>query len=261
MPLELQSPLDQIGVTMSIKTDEEFEKLKAIGKIVRLCLEKMSAAVQSGITTLELDQVGLRVLEEHGAEAAPPKVYKFPGNVCISVNDEAVHGVPGSRVLQEGDLVKLDLVAMKDGFFADAAVTVRVGKVSGRADALVRCAETAFWKAMNVAREGYRTCHIGREIEREVRQQGFSVMPELGGHGVGRTIHESPAVPNFYDRSARTRLLSGMVIAVEPIITAGGGDAVTMQDRWTIRTADRSLSAHYEHTIVITKNRPVLLTA
>ena len=246
---------------MSIHSDEELQKLKAIGKIVRLSLDRMAQAVRSGITTLELDRVGLRVLEEHGAEAAPPKVYKFPGNACISVNEEAVHGVPGSRVLQDGDLVKLDLVAVKDGFFADAAVTVRVGKVSNTADALVQCAEAAFWRAMNVARAGFRVCNIGREVDREVRQRGFRVVPELGGHGVGRTIHESPSVPNFYDRRARTRLSRGLVIAVEPIITAGSGDIVTLPDRWTLRTADRSLSAHYEHTIVITDGKPILLTA
>src|SRR5688572_11413637 len=146
----LQSPFLPLGGPMSIKTDEELEKLKAIGKIVRRALDQMSAAVHSGITTLELDRIGLRVLEEHGAEAAPPKVYGFPGAVCISVNDEAVHGVPGGRMLRDGDLVKLDLVAMKDRFFADAAVTVRVGKVSSTADALVRCAEAAFWRAMKV---------------------------------------------------------------------------------------------------------------
>ena len=246
---------------MSIRSDEEFEKLKAIGKIVRLSLDEMFAAVRSGITTQELDHIGLRMLKQHGAEAAPSKVYGFPGAVCISVNDEAVHGVPAGRTLREGDLVKLDLVAVKDGFFADAARTVRVGKVSETADSLVRCAEAAFWRAMNVARLGFRTCHIGREVEREVLDRGFNVIPELGGHGVGRTIHEHPSVPNFYDRRARTKLFNGLVIAVEPIISAGSGECVLLPDRWTIRTADRSLSAHYEHTIVITKGKPVLLTA
>ena len=246
---------------MSIRTAEELEKLKLIGKIVRTSLDKMASAVRSGITTAELDDIGVRELRSHGAEAAPPKVYGFPGSVCISVNDEAVHGVPGSRVVREGDLVKLDLVAMKDGFFADAAVTVRVGKVSSTADALVRCAEAAFWQGLKIARLGFRTCDIGREIEREVRRGGFNIMPELGGHGVGRTIHEDPSVPNFYDRSARTKLSEGLVIAVEPIITAGSGRGVLLPDRWTVRTADRSLSAHYEHTIVITKREPLLLTA
>lgn len=246
---------------MSIRTAEELEKLRAIGKIVRLSLDKMTASVRSGITTAELDEIGVHVLAAHGAEAAPRKVYGFPGGVCISVNDEAVHGVPGDRVLRDGDLVKLDLVASKDGFFADAAVTVPVGRVSTRAEALARCAEAAFWKAMKVARVGFRTSHIGREVEREARRQRFNVIPELGGHGVGRTIHEEPSVPNFDDRCSRARLLKGLVLAVEPIITSGKGRAVLSADGWTIRTADRTLSAHYEHTIVITNGAPLLLTA
>ena len=246
---------------MSVKTNEELERLKIIGQIVRKTLDAMKAAARSGVTTAELDEIGLKTLTAHGAEPAPPKVYGFPGAVCISVNDEAIHGVPGSRVLQDGDLLKLDLVACKDGFFADAAMTVRIGTVSTTADALVRCAENAFWKAMKVARIGYRTCHIGREVERETRRNGFSVMPELCGHGVGRTIHEAPNVPNFYDRTCRAKLHHGLVIAVEPIVTAGAGHGVLSADGWTIRTADRSLSAHYEHTIVITKGDPILLTA
>ena len=246
---------------MSVKTEAEFEKLKVIGRIVRKTLDQMAAAARSGMTTAELDELGRRELAEHGAEPAPAKVYGFPGAVCISVNDEAVHGVPGNRVLQDGDLLKLDLVACKDGFFADAAVTVPIGKVSNTADALRRCAEAAFWKALKVARVGYRTCHIGREVEREVRSRGFSVMPGLGGHGVGRTIHEHPEVPNFYDRSCRTKLSEGLVLAVEPIIAAGDGREALLADGWTIRTADRSLSAHYEHTIMVTRGDPILLTA
>jgi methionyl aminopeptidase len=246
---------------MSIRTAEELEKLRIIGKIVRRSLDAMTASVRSGITTAELNEIGVRVLNEHGAEAAPPKIYGFPGDVCISVNDEAIHGVPGDRVLHEGDLVKLDLVAVKDGFFADAAVTVPVGKVSAIRDALARAAEAAFWSAMKVSRVGFRICHIGREIETEVRHQGFNVMRDLGGHGVGRTIHEDPFVPNFYDRSARTKLFNGLVIAIEPIVTTGKGIGVLAGDRWTIRTADHSPAAHFEHTIVITKRSPLLVTA
>jgi methionyl aminopeptidase len=246
---------------MSIKSTEDLEKLRIVGRIVRLALDEMARSARVGITTAELDAIGLRVLNLHGAEAAPPKVYGFPGSVCISVNDEAVHGVPGARTLRNGDLLKLDLVATKDGYFADAAVTVRIGTVSDAADALVRCAESAFWKAMTVARTGYRTRHIGREIESEVRRQGFSIMPDLGGHGVGRTIHEPPEVPNFHDVRCNARLFDGLVIAVEPIVAAGRGEAVVSSDRWTVKTADRSLSAHYEHTIVITKTKPIILTA
>ena len=246
---------------MSIKTAAELEKMRIIGKIVRRTLDEMAAAVRAGIMTGELDQIALKVLTENGAEAAPPKVYGFPGSACISVNEEAIHGIPGGRTLREGDLVKLDLVAEKDGFFADAAVTVRVGNVSERADALVRCAERAFQQAMTVARVGYRAYDIGRAVEREVRTFGFNVMPDLGGHGVGRTIHEAPNIPNFYDRTCRARLAEGLVIAVEPIVTTGSGHGVLMPDRWTIRTADNTLAAHYEHTIVITKGEPIVLTA
>src|SRR5690349_19142874 len=141
---------------MSIKSSIEFEKLRIIGRIVRLTLDRTAAAVRPGITTAELDAIGAAVLREHGAEAAPPKVYRFPGALCISVNDEAIHGIPGDRVIQPGDLVKLDLVAEKDGFFADAAVTVRVGEVSEQAAAIAACAEGAFERALKVARTGYR---------------------------------------------------------------------------------------------------------
>ncbi len=198
---------------------------------------------------------------EHGAESAPPKVYGFPGALCISVNDEAIHGIPGERALVEGDLVKLDLVAEKDGFFADAAVTVAVGKVSSSAAALMRCAENAFHRAARVARAGNRVYDIGREVESETHRSGFRVLRDLCGHGVGRTIHEAPTVPNYHDPRFKTRLTEGLVITIEPILAESTRIGELQDDRWTIRTADRSLSAHYEHTIVITKGAPLLLTA
>lgn len=246
---------------MSIRSHIEFEKLRAIGKIVRQALDAAAAAVQPGITTCELDAIGARVLADAGAESAPPKVYGFPGALCISVNDEAIHGIPGPRVIQSGDLVKLDLVAEKDGFYADAAVTVHAGESDETARRLTRCAETAFQKATDVARAGERVSELGRAVEQETRRCGFQVMRELCGHGVGRTIHEPPTVPNFYDPRSRTRLTEGLVITIEPIIAAGTGRGVLQRDRWTVRTADGSLSAHYEHTVVITKTAPVLLTA
>lgn len=246
---------------MSIQSEAQFTKLRLIGKIVRKALDKTAEAVRPGITTKELDDIGAAVLAEHGAESAPPKVYGFPGALCISVNDEAIHGIPGSRVIQSGDLVKLDLVAAKDGFHADAAITVPVGETSATAQALAACAEHAFHQAVEQARPGNRVREIGRVVERETKRCGFHVIRELCGHGVGRTIHEDPQVPNYNDPGARTRLTEGLVITIEPIITAGLGKGVLAADGWTIVTADGSLSAHYEHTIVVTRGRPVLLTA
>jgi methionyl aminopeptidase len=246
---------------MSIKSHSEFDKLRVIGKIVRKALDEMAEAARPGITTAELDRIGAKVLAEYGAESAPPKVYGFPSAVCISVNDEAIHGIPGDLILQTGDLVKLDLVAEKDGVFADAAVTVRVGQVSPTAEALVRCAESAFHHAAKVARAGSRVYEIGRAVEREVLRCGFSVMKEICGHGVGRAIHEEPNIPNYHEPRCRSRLTNGLVITIEPIIAAGLGHGELQQDKWTIRTADRSLSAHCEHTIVITNGEPILLTA
>ncbi len=246
---------------MSIKSQTELRKLQAIGKIVRLTLAEMSAAVRPGITTAELDAVGAAVLERHGAESSPPLVYGFPGTACISVNNEAIHGIPGPRILEEGDLVKLDVTAQKDGFVADAAVTVAAGQVSTAAAALARCAEAAFRQGLKAARTGNRVCEIGRAVEREVRRCGFSVIRELCGHGVGRTIHEEPCVPNHYDPRFRAKLTEGLVITIEPIIAAGDGRAAVQPDKWTIRTRDGSLAAHYEHTVVITNGEPMLLTA
>ncbi len=246
---------------MSIRNQSEFEKLRAIGRIVRLALDRAAAAVRAGVTTAELNAIGARVLAEHGAESAPPKVYGYPAALCISVNDEAIHGIPGDRVIQAGDLVKLDLVAERDGYFADAAVTVAAGEISQTAAALARCAMTAFHLASKAARAGNRVYDIGRAVERETHRCGFSVMRSLCGHGVGRSIHEEPSVPNYPDSRFRTRLTEGLVITIEPIIAAGSGDGVLQDDRWTIRTVDGSLSAHYEHTLVITRGEPILLTA
>jgi len=246
---------------VSIRSHAELEKLRAIGRIVRRALDTVAAAVRPGISTGELDQIGARVLAENGAESAPPKVYGFPGALCISVNDEAIHGIPGPRVIQAGDLVKLDLVAEKEGFFADAAVTVSVGAVTETAATLSRCAESAFHQAVRSARAGNRVAEIGRAVEQETHRCGFRVMRELCGHGVGRGIHEPPSVPNFHDPSSKTRLTEGLVITIEPIIAAGSGRGVLQKDGWTVRTADGGLAAHYEHTLVITKTAPILLTA
>lgn len=246
---------------MSIRSNAEFEKLRSIGRIVARTLQALSVKVCPGISTAELDGIGAGLLAEEGARSAPPMVYGFPGAVCISVNDEAIHGIPGERVIQPGDLVKLDLTAEKDGFYADAAVTVVVPPATNCALELARCARTAFDQALRVAHAGNRVYDIGRAVEREVRRCGFHVLRSLCGHGVGRTIHEAPQVPNYADPRARTRLTEGLVLTIEPIIAAGRGPERMQPDGWTYRTSDGSLAAHYEHTIVITRGAPVLLTA
>src|SRR5579859_7147168 len=222
----------------------------------------MTAKVRAGVTTAELATIGGKVMRENGARSAPRMVYGFPGDVLISLNDEAVHGIPSaSRKIRKGDLVKLDVTFEKNGYMADAAITVPVEPVSGQARRLAACAERAFQMAMKVARANHRVNEIGRAVEREVRRSGFRVIRELGGHGIGRTIHEAPSVPNFKDPSVTQRLTDGLVITVEPIIAAGSGKPVDSGDGWTVKTADGSLSAHYEHTLVITDAAPILLTA
>jgi len=246
---------------MSINGPEELAGMRAAGAVVCLMLGAMKSEVRPGITTAELDEVGAGVMRQHGARSAPAMVYGFPGVNCISLNDEAVHGIPGKRTLQEGDLVKLDVTVEKDGFMADAAVTVPVGEVTEGRQRLVACAERAFAKAMLVTRAGFRISEIGRVVEREVRRDGFSVIRDLGGHGIGRTIHEEPRVPNYPDPEANQILTEGLVITVEPIIAAGSGRSFVARDKWTIVTADHRPSAHYEHTLVITKGAPILVTA
>jgi methionyl aminopeptidase len=221
----------------------------------------MAAQVRPGVSTAKLAEVGAKVMRENGARSAPAMVYKFPGEVCISVNDEAVHGIPGEREVRSGDLVKLDVTFEKDGYMADAAITVPVEPISNEARRLMLCAERAFQQAMRVARAHNRINEIGRAVEREVKRSGFSVIRALGGHGIGRTIHEPPSVPNYNDPFATQRLTNGLVLTVEPIITVGAGESFTAEDGWTEQTVDGRLSAHFEHTLVITEKAPVLLTA
>lgn len=247
---------------MSIESEQDLAALRRVGKIVGLTLREMKRAVRAGITTAELDAIGAAILAKHGARSAPQLVYQFPGVNCISVGDEAVHGIPGPRALQSGDLVKLDVTAELDGYIADAAITVGVGSVAPRDQRLAACAESALRKAMFVARAGRPIYHIGRAVQAEVERQGFHVIYELCGHGVGRTIHEEPRfIPNYDDRRADQLLAEGMVITIEPIISTGTTRTRTERDGWTIRTADGSPAAHAEHTIVITTEAPVVLTA
>ena len=247
---------------MSIENERDMAGMRAAGAVVRDTLAAMRAAVAPDVSTGELDAVAARVFAAAGARSAPQLVYEFPGVTCISVNDEIVHGIPShKRKLAEGDLVKLDVTAELHGYMADAAITVPVGRVSGRATKLLACAELAFKKALREVRHGKRALDVGRAVEDEVTRQGFTVVHTLQGHGIGRTIHEEPMIPNWADPDARAWLTDGLVITLEPIIAAGRGDAREGDDGWTIFTRDGSLAAHFEHTLVVTKGAPLLLTA
>jgi methionyl aminopeptidase len=246
---------------MSIESAADWKGLRRAGRIAHLTLEALELRVKPGTSTAELDAVAAAVFGAHGARSAPAIVYGFPGTVLISVNDEVVHGIPGPRRLEPGDVVKLDVTVEKDGYVADAARTVIVGPGTELARRLAACAKDAFVAALDVAKAGAKVNEISRVVEREVRRAGFTVLRGLTGHGVGRTIHEAPSVPNLYDPWQRDVLTDGLVLTIEPMISAGSERTRQDRDGWTVRTSDGSLAAHYEHTLVITKDRPILLTA
>jgi methionyl aminopeptidase len=246
---------------MTIRSDDELAALRAVGRIAAEALEAMRRSVRPGVTTAEIDAVARGVFERQGARSAPEMVYQFPGATCISVNDEVVHGVPGPRALEPGDVVKLDVTIEKNGYMADTACTVIVEPRSPESRRLASCAKQAFEAALSVARAGQPIYRVGQVVEAMVRQQGFSVIPQLCGHGIGRTIHEPPEVPNAFDPNHRGLFEEGMVLTIEPIIAAGIGRTKKAKDGWTLKTIDQSLAAHFEHTLAITRGRPVVLTA
>jgi methionyl aminopeptidase len=239
----------------------ELEGLRATGRVVADTLAAMRAAVRPGVTTAELDAVAAAVFATAGARSGPQLDYDFPGVTCISVNDEAVHGIPGPRALRDGDLVKLDVTAELRGFYADACVTVPVGEADPRALRLVACAERALAAALRVAKAGAPLNAIGGTVERIVEASGYGVCVALTGHGIGRSIHEPPEVPNHYVAELDEPLTDGQVITIEPIISAGTGQTRDGGDGWTVLTADGALSAHAEHTVVIGPDGPLILTA
>jgi methionyl aminopeptidase len=247
---------------VSIESEADLEGLRRVGRVVAHAIAETRLAVEPGISTAELDGVAAAVLERHGARSAPALVYGFPGAICISVNDEAVHGVPGSRRLSAGDIVTIDVTAELDGYMADAAVTVPVGPGSPLAARLVRTAELALAQGIAAAQAGRPVNAIGRTVARVVGDAGFRVLRPFSGHGIGRTIHESPDVPNYDEPGSRDRLTPGLVITIEPIISARGEALSQDADGWTVRTRDGSLTAHAEHTVVVMpRGAPLVLTS
>ena len=246
---------------MSIETPEQLEALRAAGRVVADAIRAMRAGVRVGVSTRELDEVGARVFAQAGARSGPQLDYGFPGTNCISVNGEAVHGIPGNRRLKDGDLVKLDVTAELNGYYADACVSVPVGRAPASYTRLAHASRRALNNGMRAARAGAAINEIGRAVETTVASYGYSVCRDLTGHGIGRRIHEPPNVPSFHHPRLDQRLTRGLVITIEPIIAAGEGEVQDAGDGWTLKTRDGSCAAHFEHTIVITDNAPIILTA
>ncbi len=247
---------------MTIEDEAELKALREIGKIVGRCLRLMGQHVRAGITTLELDQTGEGYLESHGATSAPRKCYDFPGATCISVNEEVAHGIPGDRILETGDVVHVDVSAEKGGFYADAGVTHVVGGASEEAERLCLATRKALQAAMKAARAGAQVRSIGQAVEEVAAKTGFTIIRNLGSHGIGRQLHEEPEfVPSFDNPQEQRVLAQGTVMTLEPFLTTGDAIASQSSDGWTLCNRMGSITAQYEHTIVVTRNRPLVLTA
>lgn len=247
---------------MTIDDADDLAGLSAAGRVVADVRDAMLAAVEPGITTGELDAIGRTLLRAAGARSAPRLAYGFPGSTCISVNDEAAHGVPSKlRPLRSGDLVNIDVSAELGGYWADTGASTAVGTTTDRAAQLLDATRSAQADAMAVAVAGAPLRHIGRAVERRARRHGFTVVADLLGHGVGRSIHEAPDVSSVEDRSDTTVLWEGLVLAIEPFLAMGATHTVTAEDGWTLLTDDGGLAAQFEHTVVITDGHPLVLTA
>jgi methionyl aminopeptidase len=246
---------------MSIQSDEDLAGMTRAGKVVALTIARMRAAIRIGMTTAELDDVAAGCFAKHGARSAPRFTYGFPGQTCISVNEQIVHGIPGHRRLRAGDVVKIDVTAELGGYIADAATTLLLPPVDPVSLRLKRSAEDALGAALAAAQSGRRVSVIGRAVESQARRDGFAVVRELCGHGVGRRIHEEPEVPNYENRFSRDELTEGLVVAIEPMLTARPARAVQEEDGWTIRTSTRDLAVHEEHTVMIRAGAPLVFTA
>ncbi|HYJ31975.1 MAG TPA: type I methionyl aminopeptidase [Candidatus Binatia bacterium] len=244
-----------------INTPEETERIRESAQIVGRCLLVLSKEVRPGITTQELDRIAEDYIRSQGGEPAFKGYRGYPASICASINEEVVHGIPsGKRAVKEGDVLSLDIGVKKAGFYGDAARTFAVGAISDEAQRLLEATERSLYEGIEQARPGGRVSDISSAIEREVKRSGYSVVRALVGHGVGRELHEEPQVPNYGRPGEGPRLRTGMVLAIEPMVNLGGADVVTLADQWTVVSADRSLSAHFEHTVAIGEDGPIILS-
>jgi methionyl aminopeptidase len=245
---------------MTIESDDDLTALAAVGRIIRETLAEMARRLHTGMTTAEFDAIGGAMLEARGVRSAPRLAYNFPGHTCISVNDEAAHGIPGDRVLCDGDLVNIDVSVERDGYWVDTGGSFPVGPPSKAVAELCAHTRAALRKAVFAAKAGRLINAIAKAVEGEARRGGYNIVDGPAGHGVGRFIHEAPTVANIYSSADRQHLHEGLVIAIEPFLTKGSGVIVEADDGWTLKTADGSLAAQYEHSVVITKGNPIILT-
>lgn len=246
---------------MIAKTEQDIIALKKIGKIVAEIREALKAATVPGKTTKEIDELAGRLFDEKGAVSAPIDQYDFPGYTCISVNNEVAHGIPGSRVIQDGDLVNIDVSGSYGGYFADTGISFVVGTPDDKKQQLCDVAKSAFDLAMKNVKAGSSLNRIGKAVEREAKNHGLTVIKNLTGHGIGKSLHEEPQhILNYFDPSDKTLLKEGMVLAVEPFISQKAEHIIELGDGWTFVTPDNSLVAQIEHTVIVTKGEPIILT-
>lgn len=246
---------------VTIKSKAEIEKMRVAGKITGDALREIEKHIKAGVSTMELDRIAFDFIRKHGATPSFLHYNGFPGSICASPNSWVVHGIPSKDiVLKEGDIISIDMGAEKDGYHGDAARTYAVGKVSQEAKRLIEVTKQSFFEGIKYATHGAKLGDMSSAIQEYVEGNGFSVVRDLVGHGIGKNLHEDPNVPNYGHKGRGLRLCQGMTIAVEPMVNAGKYDVVQLDDGWTVETEDGSLSAHYENTILITKGECEILT-
>ncbi len=246
---------------MTADSEKDIKYLKAIGRVVAQTLKKMMKEAKPGMTTAELDNIGKEFLEKEGATSAPQAMYQFPGATCISISPVIAHGIPGDHVLKEGELINIDVSAEMDGYFADTGASMVLSATIPEYEKIMEATKSALAKAVHAAKAGELLNVIGKTIQNEATQNGFNVIYDLTGHGIGRQLHEKPAsIYNFYKADDRRVLNEGLVLAIEPFLTTGKGHVVEKKDGWSLQTIDKTIAAQFEHTIIVTKNEPIILT-